>query len=120
MSRIDTMICNKPVTSWRSGKKKAVKACVDNTEKIIHFGAVGYGHNYSAVARDNFRSRQKCDTATDKLTARYWACEYLWSKGGESEPCPSDKKCKYKVKSVKKSRRKKSKCTFTHLPTAIY
>ena len=48
-------------------------------EKLIHFGAKGYKSNYSAKARKSFRSRHKCNTAKDKLTARYWACKALWS-----------------------------------------
>mgnify|MGYP003650025935 CR=1 FL=1 len=26
------------------------------------------------AARKSFRARHKCDTATDKTTARYWSC----------------------------------------------
>ena len=32
-------------------KKKMVKGCEGGKEKLIHFGAKGYGHNYSAAAR---------------------------------------------------------------------
>jgi hypothetical protein len=28
--------------------------------------------------RRNFRARHKCDTATDRTTARYWSCR-MWS-----------------------------------------
>ena len=42
------MKCNRVVASDRSGKKKMVKACSGGKEKLIHFGAKGYGHNYSA------------------------------------------------------------------------
>ena len=42
------MACNKPRASTRPGKKKMVKGCEGGKEKIIHFGAKGYGHNYSA------------------------------------------------------------------------
>ena len=28
-------------------------------------------------ARKSFRARHKCDTATDKTTARYWSCK-MW------------------------------------------
>ena len=44
------MACNKPTKSDRAGKKKMVKACANGQEKLIHFGATGYGHNYSAAA----------------------------------------------------------------------
>ena len=87
--------CNKPVKSWKPEKKKAVKACSRGKEKIIHFGATGYGNNYSSTARRSFRARHKCDSATDKLTARYWACKNLWTKGGDTRKCPSSRKCKY-------------------------
>ena len=42
------MKCNVVKKSDRSGKKKMVKACSGGKEKLIHFGASGYGHNYSA------------------------------------------------------------------------
>jgi hypothetical protein len=73
------MKCNVVVTSDRKGKKKMVKACSEGKEKLIHFGADGYKSNYSAKARKNFRARQNCENATDKLNARYWACKALWS-----------------------------------------
>ena len=37
------MACNKPMKSDRAGKKKMVKACEGGKEKLIHFGATGYG-----------------------------------------------------------------------------
>jgi hypothetical protein len=74
------MPCNKPTRSSRSGKKKMVKACKDGKEKLIHFGATGYKHNYSKTAKKSFRARHKCDKAKDKLSARYWACKNLWGK----------------------------------------
>jgi hypothetical protein len=75
------MKCNVPRPSDRPGKKRMVKACDNGKEKLLHFGAKGYKSNYSAEARKNFRSRHSCDTATDKLTPRYWACKNLWSSG---------------------------------------
>ena len=88
------MACNKPQKSWKPSKKRVVKACSKGKEKIIHFGSTGYGHNYNSIARKNFRARHKCDTANDKLTARYWACKNLWTKGGDSKPCPKNRRCK--------------------------
>ena len=82
------MPCNKPRPSTSKGKKKMVKACANGKEKIIHFGAKGYGHNYSSGARKNFRARHNCDTATNKLTARHWACKSLWSKGSPKKSSP--------------------------------
>lgn len=90
------MQCNKPVPSDRAGKKRMVKACSGGKEKLIHFGAEGYGHNYSAAARKSFKARHKCETATDKLSARYWACKNLWAgKGGSTQSSPKSRKGKY-------------------------
>lgn len=77
------MPCNKPRRSDREGKKKMVKACDNGKEKLIHYGAKGYGHNYSPKARKSFRARHKCEGKKDKLTASYWACRDLWRSGGE-------------------------------------
>jgi len=90
------MKCNVVRASDRAGKKRMVKACSGGQEKLIHFGAKGYGHNYSAAARKSFKARHKCDTAKDKLTARYWACKNLWAgKGGSKKSSPKSKKGKY-------------------------
>jgi hypothetical protein len=90
------MACNRPTKSDRQGKKKMVKACANGQEKLIHFGATGYGHNYSAAARKSFKARHKCSTATNKLTPRYWACKNLWAgPGGSTKPSPSSRKGKY-------------------------
>lgn len=90
------MACNKPRRSDRAGKKKMVKGCEGGKEKLIHFGAKGYGHNYSAAARKSFKARHKCGTAKSKLTARYWACKNLWAgKGGSTKSSPSNKRGKY-------------------------
>lgn len=80
MTNKDKMSCNRPKRSSRPGKKKMVKACKDGKEKLIHYGASGYKHNYSKEAKKSFRARHKCDQAKDKLSARYWACKDLWSK----------------------------------------
>jgi hypothetical protein len=90
------MSCNKPVASDRAGKKKMVKACSNGEEKLIHFGAKGYGHNYSAAARKSFKARHGCDSANDKLTARYWACKNLWAgPGGSTQSSPKSRNGKY-------------------------
>tara|TARA_X000001382_G_scaffold68021_1_gene47236 strand:+ start:321 stop:620 length:300 start_codon:yes stop_codon:yes gene_type:complete len=92
----DKMPCNKPRKSPKAGKKKVVKACSGGKEKIIHYGASGYGHNYSAAARKSFRARHGCDKAKDKLTARYWACKDLWAgKGGSKKSSPKGVRGKY-------------------------
>ena len=96
MATKSNMSCNKVMRSDRAGKKKMVKACEGDKEKLIHFGAKGYGHNYSAAARKSFKARHKCGTAKSKLTARYWACKKLWAgKGGSTKSSPSSKRGKY-------------------------
>jgi hypothetical protein len=90
------MKCNRVVASDRAGKKRMVKACEAGKEKLIHFGAEGYGHNYSTAARKSFRARHKCDTATSKLTARHWACKKLWAgPGGSTQSSPKSRRGKY-------------------------
>lgn len=90
----DKMKCNKP-RPLRKGepgygkKKRVVKACQDGKEKVIKFGAKGYGHNYSDAARKSFKARHKCSERTDKLTASYWACKKLWSKKSPKKRPPS-------------------------------
>jgi len=71
MANKSKMKCNRVVPSDRPGKKKMVKACSGGREKLLHFGAKGYGHNYSSAARKSFRARHKCGQAKDKLTPRY-------------------------------------------------
>jgi len=92
------VILNKPVRSTKAGKKFMVKVRNPKTGKIktIHFGAKGYGHNYSAAARRSFRARHRCSQAKDKLTARYWACKTLWAgKGGSKKSSPKSVRGKY-------------------------
>jgi len=92
-----TMPCNKPRKSPNPNKKRVVKACANGQEKIIHYGASGYGHNYSPEARKSFRARHKCDSAKNKLTAQYWACKDLWAgPDGSKKSCPKGRKCKGK------------------------
>ena len=97
--------CNKPQKSWKPAKKRVVKACSRGKEKIIHFGATGYGHNYSSEARKSFRARHKCSSANDKLTARYWACKNLWTKGGSKQTCPKGIRCKGKSPTLRSKRK---------------
>lgn len=96
MADKSNMKCNRPVPSDRPGKKKMVKACSGGEEKLLHFGAKGYGHNYSPAARKSFKARHSCDTATDKLTPRHWSCKTLWSgPGGSTASNPKNRKGKY-------------------------
>jgi hypothetical protein len=90
------MPCNQPRASTRPGKKKMVKACEGGQERLVHFGAKGYGHNYSAAARKSFRARHNCANPGSKLSARYWACKHLWAgPGGSTQSSPSSRKGKY-------------------------
>jgi activator of 2-hydroxyglutaryl-CoA dehydratase len=90
-----SMPCNQPRKSPNPAKKRVVKACANGKEKIIHYGATGYGNNYSAAARKSFRARHKCDSAKNKLSAQYWACKDLWGGPGKSKTsCPKNKRCK--------------------------
>ena len=96
MANKSKMKCNSPTRSDRAGKKMMVKACSGGQERLIHFGAKGYGHNYSAAARKSFKARHKCGTATNRLTARYWSCKKLWAgKGGSKKSSPSSRRGKY-------------------------
>jgi len=96
MANKATMKCNHPVPSDRPEKKKMVKACANGQEKLIHFGAKGYGNNYSAAARKSFKARHKCSEANNKLTAEYWACKNLWAgPGGSTTPNPKGRRGKY-------------------------
>ena len=70
------MPCNKPRPSDRAGKKKMVKACANGKEKLIHFGAEGYGNNYSAAARKSFKARHG-----EPKTAKQKINQLNWSKG---------------------------------------
>jgi len=96
MAEKSKMKCNGVRSCDRAGKKRMVKACEGGKEKLIHFGAKGYGHNYSAAARKSFKARHKCGTAKSKLTARYWSCKKLWAgAGGSTKSSPKNRKGKY-------------------------
>ena len=70
------MACNKPRRTSGGSKKFVVKACQDGKEKVIRFGDPDMKTRKSnPKARKSFRARHKCDTAKDKMTARYWSCK---------------------------------------------
>ncbi len=82
---------NKPVPSTIKGKKMMVLATktVNGTRKakVIHFGAKGYGHNYSPKAKKSYlarsagiRSKEGKLTMNDKWSPNYWARKILWPK----------------------------------------
>ncbi len=83
---------NKPIPSTSKGKKLMVLATktIDGIRraKLIHFGALGYGHNYSAEAKKNYlarsagiRNKEGDLTKSDPWSANYWARKVLWPKG---------------------------------------
>lgn len=82
---------NKPVRSTAKEKKMMVLATktVDGERrvKIVHFGALGYGHNYSKEAKKNYltrsagiRNKKGELTKNDKWSPNYWARKILWPK----------------------------------------
>tara|TARA_R100001015_G_C4619262_1_gene175929 strand:+ start:641 stop:889 length:249 start_codon:yes stop_codon:yes gene_type:complete len=67
---------NKPKRARTSSKKFAVLAKSGNTVKLIRYGDANMTIKKNNPARrKSFRARHKCDTATNKLTARYWSCK---------------------------------------------
>ena len=80
---------NKPVKSTAKGKKMMVLASKkikgELRGKLIHFGAVGYGHNYSQEAKRNYlarsagiRNKAGKLTKNDPWSANHWARKILW------------------------------------------
>ena len=77
----ERMKCNSPrrIRKGEAGhgtKKFVVKACKDGKEKIIRYGDANMEiKKDSPERRKSFRARHKCDTAKDKMSARYWSCK---------------------------------------------
>jgi hypothetical protein len=80
---------NKPIKSTAKGKKLMVLASKniggERWVKLIHFGALGYGHNYSEKAKRSYLARSaKIRDKSGKLTkndpwsANHWARKILW------------------------------------------
>lgn len=80
---------NKPVKSTAKDKKMMVLATKmingKRRGKLIHFGAKGYGHNYSLKAKQNYLKRSSGIktkngqlTKNDRWSANYWARKILW------------------------------------------
>jgi len=64
-----------------SGKKFGVYVKSGDGVKKVTFGDPNMEiRRDDPAARSNFRSRMSCDTATDKTSARYWACR-MWEAG---------------------------------------
>lgn len=73
---------NKPKTAPKGDKhKKVVLAKKGDQIKVVHFGARGYGHNYSAKAKKSYLARSAGIGHTDdKFSANHWARKVLWGK----------------------------------------
>ncbi|MDJ0651971.1 MAG: hypothetical protein QNJ27_03060 [Simkaniaceae bacterium] len=80
---------NQPVKSVAKGKKMMVLACktIDGARrvKIVHFGSLGYSHNYSPKAKKNYlirsaeiRNKKGERTMYDKWSPNYWSRKILW------------------------------------------
>tara|TARA_R100000315_G_C5218580_1_gene131037 strand:+ start:78 stop:326 length:249 start_codon:yes stop_codon:yes gene_type:complete len=66
---------NKPKRTPGKNKKFAVLAKKGKQVRLIRYGDPNMSIKKSdPKRRASFRARHKCDTAKDKLTARYWSC----------------------------------------------
>jgi hypothetical protein len=94
---------NKPVKSTSKNKKMMVLATktIDGIRKakLVHFGAKGYGHNYSQKAKRNYlqrsagiRDKSGKLTKNDKWSAKYWARKILWPKNAKATGPKTTKK----------------------------
>lgn len=99
---------NKPVKSTAKGKKMMVLASKtiggERRVKLIHFGALGYGHNYSPAAKKSYlrrsagiRNRKGKLTKDDKWSANYWARKVLWP---AKKPATGPKKTRVRRKAA--------------------
>ena len=77
-----TVSLNKPFRTPKANRKFAVYVKNASGKVVI----VRFGDPNMEIKRDdpdrrrNFRSRHKCDSATDKTTPRYWSCK-MWERG---------------------------------------
>lgn len=75
---------NEPKKYVGNGKYKfRVLAKEGDDIKVINFGHVDYEdftQHKDSERRKSFRARHKCDPVKElnKLSARYWSCQYLW------------------------------------------
>lgn len=80
---------NKPIKSTSKGKKMMVLATKtvagERRVKLVHFGALGYGHNYSVKAKKSYlarsgqiRNKAGKLTRNDPWSANHWARKILW------------------------------------------
>lgn len=67
---------NQPKRTPGASKKFAVLAKEGDQVKIVRFGDPDMEiKKDNPERRKNFRARHNCDTATDKMSARYWSCK---------------------------------------------
>ena len=67
---------NKPKNDRTKTKKFSVLAKAGDQVKLIRYGDANMTIGKSdPKRRKSFRARHNCDTATSKLTARYWSCK---------------------------------------------
>jgi len=67
---------NKPKRTPGKSKKFAVLAKQGDQVRLVRFGDPSMTIKKNIPARrKSFRARHKCDTAKDKLSARYWSCK---------------------------------------------
>jgi hypothetical protein len=74
---------NKPKKAPAGSPKKYVVLAKNKAGEVkkIGFGARGYKdflQHKDPKRRANFKSRHNCSSETNKLTARWWACNYNW------------------------------------------
>ena len=73
---------NKPKRAPKGDPKKYVVLGKQGAAVAkVKFGQRGYEdflQHRDTKRRANFKSRHNCDTAKDKTTARYWACNHNW------------------------------------------
>ena len=67
---------NKPKRTPGKNKKFAVLAKSGKQVKLVRYGDPNMTiKKGDPKRRASFRARHKCDTATNKLTPRYWSCK---------------------------------------------
>ncbi|MCB1085362.1 MAG: hypothetical protein KDK60_04605, partial [Chlamydiia bacterium] len=80
---------NHPVKSTAKGKKMMVLATKtiegERRVRLIHFGSLGYGHNYSKKAKISYlrrsagiRNKKGELTKNDRWSPNYWSRKILW------------------------------------------
>jgi hypothetical protein len=74
---------NKPKRAPQGSPKKYVVLAKDSSGNVkkVSFGARGYQdflQHKDTKRRANFKSRMNCSSEKNKLTAKWWACNYNW------------------------------------------